>query len=64
MLNRTYHFAYTRACLAALGMEAIYEFDVKNGLITAAVDSNGTSVHNAGPKEWAAMIGKTAVVVA
>lgn len=37
---------------ADLGMEAIYEFDVNDMPVTVAVDSNGTSVHNTGPKEW------------
>ena len=35
-----------------LGMEAIYEFDVKDMPVTVAVDANGTSVHETGPKEW------------
>jgi fumarate hydratase class I len=35
-----------------LGMEAIYEFDVKDMPVTVAVDSSGTSVHNTGPAEW------------
>ena len=35
-----------------LGMEAIYEFDVKDMPVTVAVDVNGESVHNIGPKEW------------
>jgi fumarate hydratase class I len=35
-----------------LGMEAIYEFDVKDMPVTVAVDSKGTSVHNTGPAEW------------
>ena len=35
-----------------LGMEAIYEFEVKDMPVTVAVDSNGISVHNTGPKEW------------
>jgi fumarate hydratase class I len=39
-----------------LGMEAIYEFDVQDMPVTVAVDSSGTSVHNTGPKEWAAKI--------
>ncbi|MFZ6812931.1 fumarate hydratase [Undibacterium sp. Rencai35W] len=42
---------------ADLGMEAIYEFDVVDMPVTVAVDSNGTSVHNTGPKEWQAKIG-------
>ncbi len=49
---------------ADLGMEAIYEFDVKDMPVTVAVDSSGTSVHNTGPQEWQARIGKIPVVVA
>ena len=37
---------------ADLGMEAIYEFDVKDMPVTVAVDSNGVSVHTTGPQEW------------
>ena len=37
---------------ADLGMEAIYEFDVKDMPVTVAVDANGISVHNTGPAEW------------
>ena len=43
---------------ADLGMEAIYEFDVKDMPVTVAVDSNGTSVHNTGPAEWQEKIAK------
>ena len=46
-----------------LGMEAIYEFDVKDMPVTVAVDSTGTSVHNTGPKEWQAKIGKIPVAI-
>jgi fumarate hydratase, class I len=35
-----------------LGMEAIYEFDVRDMPVTVAVDAEGTSVHETGPKEW------------
>ncbi|MGE8064965.1 fumarate hydratase [Pseudomonas sp. NPDC089569] len=35
-----------------LGMEAIYEFEVKDMPVTVAVDSNGTAVHQSGPKFW------------
>jgi fumarate hydratase class I len=49
---------------ADLGMEAIYEFDVKDMPVTVAVDSEGTSVHNTGPKEWQARIGKIPVALA
>jgi len=39
-----------------LGMEAIYEFEVKDMPVTVAVDANGTSVHNTGPAEWSKKI--------
>jgi fumarate hydratase class I len=39
-----------------LGMEAIYEFEVKDMPVTVAVDSNGESVHQTGPKIWQAKI--------
>jgi fumarate hydratase class I len=35
-----------------LGMEAIFEFDVRDMPVTVAVDSHGTSVHQTGPAEW------------
>jgi fumarate hydratase class I len=47
-----------------LGMEAIYEFQVQDMPVTVAVDSRGTSVHQTGPKEWQARIGKIPVAVA
>jgi fumarate hydratase class I len=47
-----------------LGMEAIYEFDVKDMPVTVAVDSSGAAVHLTGPAEWRAKIGKIPVVVA
>jgi len=46
-----------------LGMEAIYEFEIKDMPVTVAVDSTGISVHNTGPKEWQAKIGKIPVSV-
>jgi fumarate hydratase, class I len=46
-----------------LGMEAIYEFDVKDMPVTVAVDSTGNAVHRTGPAEWRAKIGKIPVVV-
>ncbi len=39
-----------------LGMEAIYEFEVKDMPVTVAVDVNGESVHQIGPKIWQAKI--------
>lgn len=44
-----------------LGMEAIYEFEVKDMPVTVAVDSQGVSVHATAPKIWQAKIGKIAV---
>jgi fumarate hydratase class I len=44
-----------------LGMEAIYEFEVRDMPVTVAVDSNGTSVHQTGPREWQARIGRIPV---
>ena len=37
---------------ADLGMEAIYEFEVKDMPVTVAVDATGTSVHHTGPLVW------------
>jgi fumarate hydratase class I len=42
----------TTLAFADLGMEAIYEFEVEDMPVTVAVDSNGTSVHETGPREW------------
>ena len=47
-----------------LGMEAIYEFTVQDMPVTVAVDSTGESVHQTGPREWQARIGKIPVLVA
>jgi fumarate hydratase class I len=41
---------------AELGMEAIYEFEVKDMPVTVAVDASGASVHQTGPAEWAGRI--------
>ncbi|APP77247.1 fumarate hydratase [Xanthomonas vesicatoria ATCC 35937] len=46
-----------------LGMEAIYEFEVKDMPVTVAVDSTGESVHKTGPRQWQSRIGKIPVVV-
>jgi fumarate hydratase class I len=35
-----------------LGMEAIYEFEVKDMPVTVAVDTQGESVHQTGPAKW------------
>ena len=36
-----------------LGMEAVYEFEVRDMPVTVAVTSDGESVHDTGPKAWA-----------
>src|ERR1700675_1752743 len=41
-----------------LGMEGIYEFDVRDMPVTVAVDSKGTSVHTTGPAEWSRRIAR------
>jgi fumarate hydratase class I len=48
---------------ADLGMEAIYEFEVRDMPVTVAVDSTGESVHRTGPREWQSRIGKIPVVL-
>jgi len=47
-----------------LGMEAIYEFEVKDMPVTVAVDARGESVHHSGPREWQQKIGKIPVAAA
>ena len=49
--------------VAALGMEAIHEFEVKDMPVTVAVDVHGTSVHNTGPQEWKKRIEEHALEV-
>ncbi len=39
-----------------LGMEAVYEFEVKDMPVTVAVDVRGESVHESGPKLWRSRI--------
>lgn len=39
---------------ADLGMEAIHEFTVEEMPVTVAVDTQGTSIHESGPKAWRA----------
>ena len=47
-----------------IGMEAVYEFEVKDMPVTVAVDSGGNAVHKSGPAEWRAKIGKIPVMTA
>jgi fumarate hydratase class I len=43
---------------ADLGMEAVHEFEVQDMPVIVAVDARGESVHQTGPAEWRAKIGK------
>jgi len=45
-----------------LGMEAIHEFEVEDMPVTVAVDSQGESVHQTGPRHWQSRIGKIPVL--
>ena len=47
---------------ADLGMEAIYEFEVKDMPVTVAVDSEGTAVHKTGPAAWREKISQLNIV--
>lgn len=38
-----------------MGMEAIYEFEVKDMPVTVAVDTEGVSIHTTGPQKWRAI---------
>lgn len=46
-----------------LGMEAIYEFEVKDMPVTVAVDAKGEAVHQTGPQIWQAKIEEKAIEV-
>jgi len=46
-----------------LGMEAVREFYVKNMPVTVAVDCQGNSVHESGPKEWKQKIAGIPVII-
>ncbi len=48
---------------ADLGMEAIYEFEIKDMPVTVAVDARGESVHQSGPKIWQAKIEERALKI-
>jgi len=51
-----------RLAFEDLGMEGIYEFEVKDMPVTVAVDSRGTSVHQTGPAEWQQRIAGVAIL--
>ncbi len=45
-----------------LGMEAVYEFEVEDMPVTVAVDAQGNSVHESGPREWRMRIADIPIV--
>jgi fumarate hydratase class I len=47
-----------------LGMEAIYEFELRDMPVTVAVDARGVSVHETGPREWRERIARIVPVPA
>ncbi len=49
--------------LKDMGMEAIYEFEVKDIPVTVAVDATGESVHHSGPLVWREKIRKKGLLV-
>jgi len=49
---------------AELGMEAIYEFTVKDMPVTVAVDANGNNVHQLAPLHWQEKIRKEGLLPA
>ena len=49
---------------ADLGMEAIYEFEVRDMPVAVAVDASGKSVHQTGPAEWERRIREFKIPVA
>ncbi|MBT4522049.1 MAG: fumarate hydratase [Halieaceae bacterium] len=46
-----------------MGMEAIYEFEVKDMPVTVAVDTLGTSIHDIGPRIWQQKIEEQALTL-
>ena len=52
----------TLVAFADLGMEAIYEFEVKDMPVTVAVDVRGESVHDTGPRAWARPVARIPAV--
>jgi len=63
LVSKAIHAAKVIA-FADLGMEAIYEFTVRDMPVTVAVDAQGTSVHKTGPAEWKARIARIPIAVA
>ena len=48
---------------AELGMEAVYEFEIKDMPVTVAVSADGESVHDLGPAKWAGKFARIPIAV-
>jgi fumarate hydratase class I len=46
-----------------LGMEAIREFEVEDMPVTVAVDTEGVSVHETGPRQWRSRIAQIPISI-
>src|SRR5208283_1895011 len=46
-----------------LGMEAVYEFEVRDMPVTVAVSADGVSVHDTGPRAWRGIFAGIALAV-
>ena len=63
MVNRVFEIMNLPArpiktCSADLDIETIYESDVKDMPVAVDINSDGTSVHDTGPRDRQAKIGK------
>ena len=62
LISKAVHSARVLA-YPELGMEAVYEFEVRDMPVTVAVDSRGESIHQTGPAIWKQRIAGIAVEV-
>ena len=60
LISKAVHSARVLA-YPELGMEAVYEFEVRDMPVTVAVDSRGESVHQTGPALWQQRIAGIAI---
>jgi fumarate hydratase class I len=60
LISKAVHSARVLA-YPELGMEAVYEFEVRDMPVTVAVDSRGESVHQTGPAIWQQRIAGIAI---
>ena len=60
LISKAVHSARVLA-YPELGMEAVYEFEVRDMPVTVAVDARGESIHQTGPAIWKQRIAGIAV---